>query len=316
MAVANVGDAVFGRHGRMVAAVLALAVLSTACASGDPASGGDVDPELQAADSTTRPVSFTLAEFWAVADETIALPRLSFDLRVTSAIPGVTDSVVSVRSGSFDDDSLTGFGRRSFETGDEELRERLGERPFEFRFVDLTFWFLNALAEPPRWSGIDADDLFDVFGGDPLPSIDGDLLFAVAVNAATDVVDVRQQPDGGRTWVLDASADGLLELVSAGGPAARLMDAGAADSGLSVRIELEESADGHFVRLRADMSEWWTRAVNLVAPTDGTQSMDVDFRLMAFDAPLNVERPCDDPTPTVTDDGVQGLVCADRSADS
>lgn len=251
----------------------------------------------------------TIEELWAFAEETVALPRMSFELDVTSTLPGTDAPVLARRTGSFDDDSFSGVGTRSFETSEAQLRELWGDEPFEFRFIGETFWMYNPLSDPPGWGGFDVVEFAEFAGGDPLGSVDGDAYLGLLVSATVEVLDVEQQADGSMNWLLRVRADDLVPMVAAGGPASRLIGLGAADSGLEVSVELVQAPEGYFSGFRFDMSEWWANALSLAGPSEGDESMTVEFRLDPFDVPLSLEAPCESPATRIDDDGLTVLVC-------
>jgi hypothetical protein len=218
---------------------------------------------------------------------------------------------VASRSGSFDDITSTGTGTRSFQSDDPALASLWGEDPFEFIVVNETFWMLNPLAEPPNWAGFDLLELGKATGGDPLGSVDADGYLSLIAGATTEVVDVREGSAGASTWVLLARADDLVPLVAAGGPAARLVELGAADNGLIVELRLEQDPDGFISSVSGSMNEWWANALSLMAEVDGTpggDTMQLDLRLERFESALQPRPPCADPSAGV-DSGLAVLVC-------
>lgn len=234
---------------------------------------------------------------------------MSFELDVTTTLPGTDAPVLARRTGSFDDDSFSGVGTRSFETGDAQLQELTGVEPAEFRFIGETFWMYNPLSEPPGWAGFDVLELAEFAGGDPLGSVDGDAHLGILFSATVEVLQIEQQTDGSINWLLRVRADELVPIVAAAGPASRMMGLGAADSGLEVSVELVQAAEGYFSGFRFDMSEWWTNAVSLAGLSEGDESMTVEFRLDPFETPLSLDPPCESPETQPDDDGLTVLVC-------
>ncbi len=233
---------------------------------------------------------------------------MSFELDVTLTLPGATAPVTDRRSGRFDDDTFSGTGTRVFETSDAELRDLWGGEPFEFRFLDQTLWLYNPISEPPSWGGFDFYEFAEASGGNPLSTVDGDAYVDLIVAATTDVFGVESRADGGRTWSLHVAADDLVPVAVAGGPASRLVDLGAAETGFIAAAELEENAEGHLTRVWIDLSEWWSNAIELAGGGGDEESMIVELRLEPFDQPLLVEAPCATPSETV-DSGLTMLVC-------
>lgn len=253
-----------------------------------------------------------LDDLWALTDRTVALPRMSYELDVTSTIPGATAPVVARRTGSFDDDTLSGIGTRSFESADRTLAEVL-ELSFEIRIVDDLFWMKVTDGTDEDWGGFDLDEFATFTGGDPSASVDGDLMLLEIVAAAEEIVDHQMLPDGGAEWSVTVRADELIDVVTAGGPAARLTEAGAASSGIYADLVLTESQDGFVTAASIDLDEWWTNALSLTEtglPT-GLESMNARFTMQQFDEQLTPEAPCQQPTPTQDDDGATIFRCTE-----
>lgn len=116
---------------------------------------------------------------------------------------------------------------------------------------------------------------------------------------------------GGAEWIVLVRADELVGVVSAAGPAARLIESGATKSGLIAELRFQESPGGFVTDVSFDLDAWWTNAIRIVVPgtAAGSQSMDVVLRLQTFEERLMPEAPCAKPVPELDDDGVTVLKC-------
>ncbi len=272
-----------------------------------PDSGSGEQP---GSDAGTPLDEATLEELWLVVDRTIALPRMSFVLDVTMTLPGSVSPVVARRTGGFDDETFSGAGTRSFHTDDPVLADVVGAEPFEFRFIGETLWMYNPLSDPAAWRGFDVFEFAELAGGNPLGSVDGDLFVGQVAAATTEVLGVDKQTDGSAVWLLTVRADDLVPVVAAAGPASRLIDAGAGQSGLVVELQMYQSSEGHFEGFTAQLDDWWSRAIALgIDSAESDQSMSVEFRSEVFSAPLVPEPPCTNTVTTIDDTGFSALIC-------
>ncbi len=272
-----------------------------------PDSGSGEQPD---GDAGTPLDEASMEDLWSVVDRTIALPRMSFVLDVTMTLPGSASPVVARRTGSFDDETFRGVGTRSFHTDDPGLADVFGAEPFEFRFIGETLWMYNPVSDPAAWGGFDVFEFAEHAGGNPLGSMDGDLIVEQVAAATTEVLGVDKQADGSAVWLLTVRADDLVPVVAAAGPASRLIDAGAGQSGLVVELQMYQSSDGHFEGFTAQLDDWWSRALALgIDSAESDQSMSVEFRSEVFSAPLVPEPPCTNTVTTIDDTGHSALIC-------
>lgn len=268
--------------------------------------------EQQESDSATRTeVLPTLQDLEDLIDTTVSAPRMSFTLAVTMSMPGSSSPIVAHRTGSFDDSTFAGVGTRSFGTDDEALAELWGEEPFEFIVTDEVLWMYNPLAEPPEWAGFDLFEFAQFAGGDPLGSVDVDGYLSVIVGAATEIVEVLGDAGSGRTWVVRVRSDELVPLVAAAGPASRLVETGAAESGIMAELQIQQSPEGYVAAIRGDLSTWWTNALMTVDDLQGLvgdETMEMDLQLEPFAPALQPDAPCLDPASEI-DEGLTVLSC-------
>lgn len=138
----------------------------------------------------------SLEDLRGVVDATTLLPRMSFELDVTSTIPGSTAYVTTRRTGSFDDETLGGIATRTSESEEPALKEML-ERSFEIRIVDEVYWMKVTDGIDEHWSGFKMSEFSTYIGGDASAAADGDLLLGALLLAAEDVVGYEALPDGG-----------------------------------------------------------------------------------------------------------------------
>jgi len=267
-------------------------------------------------DSTDDPTETSaerpdLEDLWSLAEDTIVLPRMSFELDVTMTIPGATAPVIARRTGQFDDDTLTGVGTRWFETDDPILKE-LFELSSEIRIVGQVVWFKVSDGVDEDWGGFDLAEYSQYLGGDVSGSVDGDLILGAIVSAATEVVSIETGGDGATEWVVLVRADDLVEVVAAAGPAARLISAGAGSSEIIEEARIKQNADGHVTAVSINLDEWWTNALGVVDPDleSSGATMDVFLTLTQFEEPLHPVPPCDNPVPEIDGDGLTVLKCA------
>jgi hypothetical protein len=130
------------------------------------------------------------------------------------------------------------------------------------------------------------------------------------------VVEVLEQRSIGRSgtiWTVKVRADDLLPLVTAAGPAARLTEIGAANSGALADLEVEVHESGFIRFISGDLDEWWTNAMSLLPlPTIDDSSADQQMSLrMTLRQPtgeVRREAPCQDPVSAV-EDGLTVLSC-------
>lgn len=251
----------------------------------------------------------TRHDLWWVVEDTIALPRMSFELDVTSSLPGLTSPIVARRTGSFDDETFGGIGTRSFESDSAGL-ESTTELSFEFRLVGDVFWNKVTDGIDEDWGGFDLAEYSKLLGGDATGSVDGDVLLAAMVTAAEEVVEYTVWDDGVAEWVVLVRADELVNVVTAAGPASRLIDAGAGSSGIISEMNVLQSPEGYITAVSIDLDEWWTFALGLVDVgfETGDQTMRAEFLMYTFEDPLYPEAPCDDPVATL-DDGLTLWKC-------
>ena len=222
-----------GEMRNLFISVMVLATASTACSSETSAADSEAETTASTFESET-----TLADLQRVLNLTVSLPRMSFEMDVTSSLPGSDKPVVARQTGSFDDNTLSGIGTRQFESEDSTISELLGVEAFEFRFIDRTVWIYNPLEDPPTWNGFDAFEFAEFSGAGPSNSMDSDSFLTLLVAATSEVVDVVAEDDGTNKWTLRVRADALLPIVATGGPASRMAQAGAGDSGLEAEIAL------------------------------------------------------------------------------
>ena len=285
--------------------------LSAGCATDGVRASDGVNPTTASTGTSIdqRPSSATLDDLSVVVTKTIDLPRMSFELDVSQSLPGSDSPVVSRRSGSFDDDTFSGTGTRSFETDDQAISEAVGTEPFRFIVTDSVLWLFNPIDETPSWFGFDLVEFGEQAGGDPLSSVDVDYSLQLIFESTNRVTQMEELESGEQVWILEVRADELVPLLLAGGPASRLTEMGAADSGLLVEVQMNLDVDGYITRLSGEMDQWWTNAIVVGGLGNGAQAMSFQIRLEQFSESLHPQPPCTEPRTEDDEAGNETLVC-------
>ncbi len=279
---------------------LAATTLTTASPTNTAPAPTTSDPSV-----STSPTE-SLDALVSLVNNTIALPRMSYENEVISILPGLADPVVSTRTGSFDDDTFSGVGTWALESDDPAVAEGFPPAAIEYRVVDEMYWYWTPYGEPPVWTGYGIVEFAETSGGNPLGSVDGDGYLDLLVSSAVEVLDVEENADGSATWKLSARADDLVPIIASGGAAGRLIEAGAGESGILVEIELDQDTDGFVSGFRITLDEWWRNAVATIAVGSTRDlSMTLDFSIESFDDPLNIDSPCDNPSRNAEDSALE-----------
>lgn len=241
---------------------------------------------------------------------TVARARTSYEMEVVQTFGPGPESVVQRVVGAFDDDTFEGVGTRQFVTDDPSFTDTLPSEPFEFRLDESTLWLYNTVADPPGWTGVDVVEFGEQLGGSPLGVMDGDGPLEAIRASIVGVADIASTDDGGEVWSVLVRADDLLPVVAGAGPASRIAQAGAADTGIESIALITVGTDGMIASITIEMDAWWSNALETVGadPPEGS-SMFVELTFEEFAETLEVSAPCEDTTETVSEDGLSILTC-------